>query len=577
MTDWTWTGTSPETVGELNGVLNPKMKALENKLAGVQSDLGIFNVIDYGAVGDSVTDDRTAIADADSAADSTLFFPQGTYKISSNITISSDCFFESGAVLTPDTGVTVTLGGSVNAGVYQIFDASLGTITLASPLAVNHIVWWGAVGDGSTDDKTAIDQALAAGDLAVGAYGQTHFAYDESGSGLQTNNAIDATVKDLNLTAPARLLLLGNKQTDSNMSTNRFLQKDVLVSASNDYLRDMFRFDRDTTNNSATVATSLFLSTIHHGATTGTVGGHHNITSLCLSDAVAPAEVTAIHCQTASIAGSVPWGLDITCVLTTVQPTVAYGGVIAINDRIGTSLNKSLGLWLRSTGTNRPNYGILMDMGGDNVGSFNRGILINQQTPTTSTVGYMQDGIKISASSTGAANVKGSIDVGLYLTKINTHGVYFDAINASAGRYEIGSSDDLRVELGSSTTDFLGVYKSDDTLGCSLLAGGAVVANGYAFRTASTFGTGDTTPAIGQTTVWTTFASSAGTNISDLDSTDSGSDQLAIIIGGGGATPDILVDAGNLVLNGNWTGNSGDTLVLIQNGGKWHELSRSGN
>ncbi len=82
--DWTWTGTAPDTMTELNQMLNPRMKALENKLASL-SDLGRVVVTDrkYGAVGDGLTDDTAAIQaawDAASGGDE-IFYPAGSYSI----------------------------------------------------------------------------------------------------------------------------------------------------------------------------------------------------------------------------------------------------------------------------------------------------------------------------------------------------------------------------------------------------------------------------------------------------------------------------------------------------------------
>lgn len=91
--DWTWTGTTPGTFEELNGVLNPSMKALENKLAGVQNALEIFNVKNYGAVGDGLTDDSIALQNAltaAAAANGTLRCPPGSYLFTTALTATVD-------------------------------------------------------------------------------------------------------------------------------------------------------------------------------------------------------------------------------------------------------------------------------------------------------------------------------------------------------------------------------------------------------------------------------------------------------------------------------------------------------
>ena len=56
---------------------------INDAIAGSHSGTGIYNVLDYGAVGDGITDDRDAIQDAIAAAgdSATIIIPHGTYKI----------------------------------------------------------------------------------------------------------------------------------------------------------------------------------------------------------------------------------------------------------------------------------------------------------------------------------------------------------------------------------------------------------------------------------------------------------------------------------------------------------------
>ena len=69
------------------------------KIAGTAltaESMGIFNVKDYGAVGDGTTDDTTAIRAALTAVSAsgriggTVWFPQGTYRITGSLTIASE-------------------------------------------------------------------------------------------------------------------------------------------------------------------------------------------------------------------------------------------------------------------------------------------------------------------------------------------------------------------------------------------------------------------------------------------------------------------------------------------------------
>lgn len=92
-----------------------------------------YNVRDYGAVGDGVTDDSAAVALAGAAAHAAggalIRFPKGTYKISTNTTGTSDVswVFEAGALLSIDVGKTVTINGQVLA-LYGNCNSGAGTV-----------------------------------------------------------------------------------------------------------------------------------------------------------------------------------------------------------------------------------------------------------------------------------------------------------------------------------------------------------------------------------------------------------------------------------------------------------------
>lgn len=125
---------------------------------------GIYNVTHYGAVGDGSTNDYTAISNAVTAAGTnTIYFPTGTYKIGSDITIGTTCIFDRGAMLSPDNTKVVTITGDITAPNYQIFTGN-GTISLLGNyrLSVVYAEWWGAVADGTTDCQASIQKALTA-------------------------------------------------------------------------------------------------------------------------------------------------------------------------------------------------------------------------------------------------------------------------------------------------------------------------------------------------------------------------------------------------------------------------------
>lgn len=126
--------------------------------------LGVQNVIDYGAAGNGTTDDRTAFFNANAAGQ--VWVPAGTYRIASNLTITKPVTMLKGAVIKPDSGVTVTFStGIVDAGPQQVFDTSAGgtfTFTATTNGCTVRPEWWGAVPSTSVDSSAAFNSAFAA-------------------------------------------------------------------------------------------------------------------------------------------------------------------------------------------------------------------------------------------------------------------------------------------------------------------------------------------------------------------------------------------------------------------------------
>ncbi|ANY67314.1 hypothetical protein BBD42_13140 [Paenibacillus sp. BIHB 4019] len=125
----------------------------------------VYNVKDYNAVGSGLADDTTAITTAIQAAVSAgggiVYSPTGSYRLTSNITVPSNVtvWFSDGAVWTADTGVTITINGTIDASMSRIF-AGAGTINGSIKNDVVYPQWWGAVADGVTDATKSIQAAL---------------------------------------------------------------------------------------------------------------------------------------------------------------------------------------------------------------------------------------------------------------------------------------------------------------------------------------------------------------------------------------------------------------------------------
>jgi hypothetical protein len=146
--------TPTSNLGLLKGVGSDNWRAyLKTSLAAsldvLDKAIGqVTNVKGYGAVGNGATDDRAAILSAEAAmgvGGGTLFFPPGTYRIATSLTLlpTTNLFFPGGAVLAPAAGTTVRIAGTVAAGLYQIVAIGGGAVVF-DRVQTLYPEWWGA-------------------------------------------------------------------------------------------------------------------------------------------------------------------------------------------------------------------------------------------------------------------------------------------------------------------------------------------------------------------------------------------------------------------------------------------------
>lgn len=165
----------------------------------------------FNAKGDGVTDDTAAFVAA-SAAGTTIFVPPGTYKIASNLTLTGAWQFPLGALLSIPDGVTLTVNADIFAGPWQIFTgwaADGGSPVLAVTADLNRILftkkqelrpeWFGAKGDGTTNDKPAWQRLCyalpASGAQIVCGRGRVYL-FGSGGLSFQLDRATAAVMTD---------------------------------------------------------------------------------------------------------------------------------------------------------------------------------------------------------------------------------------------------------------------------------------------------------------------------------------------------------------------------------------------
>ncbi|MBR6427003.1 MAG: hypothetical protein IKS28_04170, partial [Clostridia bacterium] len=123
-----------------------------------------YNVKDFGAAGDGVTDDSAAVLEAvakvKEKVGGTVYFPDGQYRITEKVTFGSECIlaFDDGACLMAEAPVRVN--GYVKSDSHILFRGEGEySYSLKNPYVTP--VWFGAEGDGRTDDTEAFTAAIA--------------------------------------------------------------------------------------------------------------------------------------------------------------------------------------------------------------------------------------------------------------------------------------------------------------------------------------------------------------------------------------------------------------------------------
>jgi len=157
---------SSAEAGDDDAVVEPDSGTGRWKKQGSAGATPVLNDTTIGWIDSEYHDDLAAMVTELGGNQNTLRLRAGVFNETSNVTvpINGVLRMEQGAILKPASGVTIAINGAVQAGNYKIFDLSAGgSITLAGGAEAEiPVQWFGATGDGSTDDHDAVQNTFTA-------------------------------------------------------------------------------------------------------------------------------------------------------------------------------------------------------------------------------------------------------------------------------------------------------------------------------------------------------------------------------------------------------------------------------
>ena len=175
-----WSVLTPGTSGQVlktNGAsANPSWTTVSTLPSGSQGQALLYGTSGAaflgGIINSNTYSDIPSAATAAQTAGATLYVAPGSYTISSSVTFTCPIIID--GTITINSGVTLTLNGTVTAPLRQIFTVN-GTLQIGNKTPYIYPEWFGATKNGSADDQPALNAALNAVTLASGSSSPIQF------------------------------------------------------------------------------------------------------------------------------------------------------------------------------------------------------------------------------------------------------------------------------------------------------------------------------------------------------------------------------------------------------------------